>query len=135
MLVPYPKIQQINKREYKLLEPISIALDKYGNFIFKPPFIYDGASIPGIFWTLIGSPFTGNYSRAAFVHDVLYATELFDRKTCDWIFLELMQQYGCNWLKRNIIWSAVKTFGWFVWNNHDKKEVEILKDKIIERIK
>ena len=29
----------------------------------------DGASIPRALWTLIGSPYTGNYRRAALVHD------------------------------------------------------------------
>jgi hypothetical protein len=130
MIVPSPIIQQVNDREYKLIFPLDMCLDKYGSYIVKPPFIFDGASIPRIFWTLVGSPFTGSYARAAFVHDILYLTELFDRKTCDWIFLELMQEYGCGWFKRNIIWSAVKSFGWYVWNSHDQKQVQFYRKNI-----
>lgn len=29
----------------------------------------DGASIPRLFWTLVGSPYTGRYRRASIVHD------------------------------------------------------------------
>lgn len=32
-------------------------------------YIVDGASIPRIFWTLVGSPFVGRYRRASVVHD------------------------------------------------------------------
>lgn len=31
---------------------------------------FDGASIPPIFWLVIGSPFVGDYRRASIVHDV-----------------------------------------------------------------
>jgi hypothetical protein len=30
----------------------------------------DGASIPRALWTLVGSPYTGNYRLASIVHDV-----------------------------------------------------------------
>ena len=29
----------------------------------------DGASIPRLLWTIVGSPFTGNYRRASVIHD------------------------------------------------------------------
>src|SRR5438046_1090750 len=32
--------------------------------------VVDGASIPRVFWTLIGGPFDGKYRNASVVHDV-----------------------------------------------------------------
>ena len=32
--------------------------------------IVDGASIPQVFWTLVGGPFEGQYRNASIVHDV-----------------------------------------------------------------
>src|SRR4029077_19182020 len=32
--------------------------------------VVDGASIPRALWTIVGSPYTGDYRRASVVHDV-----------------------------------------------------------------
>jgi hypothetical protein len=46
-------------------------VDRQGNVWTAPEgVIVDGASIPRIFWTLIGSPFTGPYRNASIIHDV-----------------------------------------------------------------
>jgi hypothetical protein len=52
--------------------------------------ITDGASIPRVLWTIVGSPYGGHYVRAAVVHD--YYCEI---KTRDWkdvhrVFYEVM---------------------------------------------
>src|SRR5262245_48593654 len=41
--------------------------------------IINGASIPSIFWTPVGSPYTGPYRKASVVHDVAC-----DTKTDTW---------------------------------------------------
>ena len=41
--------------------------------------VVDGASIPRLLWTLVGSPFTGGYRRASVVHDYYC-----DTKTESW---------------------------------------------------
>jgi hypothetical protein len=35
--------------------------------------VVDGASIPRALWTIVGSPYTGDYRRASIVHDVACA--------------------------------------------------------------
>lgn len=124
MDIKYPIIEQINDEEYALVAEYTTQLPNGDYLLVFPDFIYDGASIPRCLWSIIGSPFTGTHSRAAFIHDVLYAAELYDRSTCDWLFLELMQACGTSWWKRNAMWSAVRSGGGIVWANHDKKEVE-----------
>jgi len=124
MNIPYPIAINISDRERQIQEDYLCDLPNGVILTINRGFIYDGASIPRLFWSLIGSPFTGTHQRAALIHDALYAAELYSRETCDWIFLQIMQYHGCNWLKRNLMWSAVKIFGRSVWKSHKKEEVE-----------
>lgn len=89
----------------------------------KAGFRYDGASIPRAVWALIGSPFTGKYLPAALLHDALYSAEIFNRKTCDKIFLEYMRDLGVSWWRRNSMWLAVRCFGGSVWRDHTAQSV------------
>lgn len=74
-------------------------------------FVTDGASIPGIFWSILG-PF-GPYFQAAIVHDYLYS-ELnlsITRDVADHIFKEAMWNTGLDWPRRELIYRAVRLFG------------------------
>jgi hypothetical protein len=88
---------------------------------------FDGASIPKVFWSIIGSPFTGKYTRSALVHDALYMSESLTRKEADSVFLDLMKQDGVSFTKRSVMWSAVRIGGYFVWKKHKSHMVEINK--------
>ncbi|MCP4050719.1 MAG: DUF1353 domain-containing protein [bacterium] len=88
-------------------------------------FITDIASIPRLAHPLITK--NGPWTFSAVIHDFLYAVEFSDQKTCDDIFLDAMIEWGVTWHRRNIIYSAVRTFGRIVWNKHDKKEVDRLR--------
>lgn len=87
-------------------------------------FVFDGASIPKAFWSLIGSPFSGKYRQSALIHDALYASELVPRDEADKCFLELMEKDGVSWLKRYTMYNAVRVGGYFVWKNHKKETIE-----------
>jgi len=83
-------------------------------------FATDGASIPNtpmIRW-IIGHPFSLPLLPCALVHDALYAGELLKRNECDWLFLELMKRAKIGWVKRNLVWSAVRAGGGIVWGRH-----------------
>ena len=86
-------------------------------------FDFDAASIPKVFWSIIGSPFTGNYTTPAAIHDGLYAGEILDRKVCDDIFLDLMKQYKVSYVRRYTMYWAVRLGGGKVWKEHTEKEV------------
>jgi hypothetical protein len=90
-------------------------------------FDFDGASVPQMLWGLGLSPMTGGYQRAACLHDALYASECFDRKTCDCIFLEAMTSDGVPYTKRMAMFYAVRMFGSLVWKEHKKDEVDYYK--------
>lgn len=86
-------------------------------------FDFDGASVPQMLWGLGLSPMTGGYQRAACLHDALYASEYFDRKICDSIFLEAMESDGVPYAKRTAMFYAVRMFGSLVWKEHKRDEV------------
>lgn len=81
-------------------------------------FVYDGASMRQALWSLLGHPLYGRHFLPALLHDILYATELFSRWQCDWIFLCYMKEQKVCWIKRNVMWFAVRCFGWLVWRKH-----------------
>ena len=123
------KLEQLSNGKRLLLENIAVTVDNK-LITAKAGFKFDGASIPKVFWSIIGSPYTGNYQVPALIHDLLYSTEYFDRKTCDEIFLKLMEMYGVNCLKRYTMYWAVRAGGGFVWKKHIPKDVEKAKEYI-----
>ncbi len=88
-------------------------------------FITDGASIPKIFWPLIGGPL-GPYAPAAVVHDFIYKYQLRDREEADRIFLEAMGVLGVAWWRRRSMWLAVRVAGWRPWNRYTKELEEVI---------
>ena len=120
-------VKKIGKQSYLLLEDITVNSLGYQIKLLKG-FDFDAASIPKIFWSIIGSPFTGNYTTPAAVHDGLYAGEVLDRKVCDDIFLDLMKQYKVSYVIRYAMYWAVRLGGGKVWKEHTKEEVLKYKD-------
>ena len=115
-------VKKVGKQTYILLEDITVNSLGYQIKLLKG-FDFDAASIPKIFWSIIGSPFTGNYTTPAAIHDGLYAGEILDRKVCDDIFLDLMKQYKVSYVRRYAMYWAVRLGGGKVWKEHTKEEV------------
>ena len=119
----YISVKKIGKQSYLLLEDITVNSLGYEIKLLKG-FDFDAASIPKIFWSIIGSPFTGNYTTPAAIHDGLYAGEVLDRKVCDDIFLDLMKQYKVSYVIRYAMYWAVRLGGAKVWKEHNQEEVQ-----------
>lgn len=77
--------------------------------------IVDGATIPGALWTLVGSPYTGEYRRASIVHDVacVAAQDADDRKRADKMFYEACRAGGCSWRESVILYVGVRIGAWY----------------------
>lgn len=89
-------------------------------FITVPKgFITDFASVPRLFWIFI--PPDGKYTQACVLHDYLYHKQLYSRKESDTIFLEAMKVSKVFWLKRRIIYRAVRLFGWMCWKKRNNE--------------
>ncbi len=73
--------------------------------------VVDGASIPTLFWPVIGGPFEGRYRDASIIHD-WYC----DRRTRSWqsthhVFYEAMIVSGVDRLKAKLMYFAVRWHG------------------------
>lgn len=57
--------------------------------------------------------------EASVIHDHAYETRTMPRAEADRLFLEIMEASGIGWVKRNLMYSAVRMGGWVIWNRHD----------------
>ena len=91
-----------------------------GEVVYVPRgFKTDFASIPKIFWSIVGGP-TGKYTKAAVVHDYLYVKGTYSRKRTDQIFYEAMAVLKVSYWKRKTMYFAVRIAAWKPWNNYRK---------------
>ena len=83
--------------------------------IFQVPDGYktDFASIPRIFWTVLGHP-AGKHRDAAVVHDYLCTSKIVPRNISDAVFEEGMSELGVNVVRRKVYWAGVRTY-WLLW--------------------
>ncbi len=71
----------------------------------------DGASIPRVFWSIIGAPYTGKYREASVIHDYYCATRSRHWKAVHRVFLDGMLARGVDKLKAELMYLAVYRFG------------------------
>jgi Protein of unknown function (DUF1353) len=96
-----------------------------GRIEVESGFDTDYASVPRIFWSIY--PPDGSYTEAAVIHDALYFYQTaglnrpaITRAQADTVFLEAMTALGVPWLRRRIIYAAVRSGGWIAWNCNTK---------------
>ena len=128
------KVNIVKEDVFILLEDVVVESLGY-KITVKKGFDFDGASIPQALWSLYGNPLSGKFRIAALVHDALYASEYFPRELADAIFLDLMKQHGVGYIKRQTMYYAVRSAGWYVWRGHEESEVKKYKEFInVEKI-
>ena len=79
----------------------------------KAGLLTDGASIPSVFWPIIGHPYEGLYLHAAVIHDYYCIKENRYRKWEDvhHVFYDAMMANGVSKLKASLMFFAVWRFG------------------------
>ncbi len=97
-LLRWPKIRQVGPQRYRIKEDF-IALWDNRLIELKVGFEFDGASIPRMFWHIIGSPMSGRYTAATAIHDGLYAVQHTTRREADDCMYDLMRQYQTLWIQ------------------------------------
>lgn len=80
-------------------------------FVVPAGFETDFASVPRLFWTVIGHP-AGRYAQAAVLHDWLYSTQAVSRARADALFREAMAVLGVPAWQRWTMWAGVRVGGW-----------------------
>ena len=116
-------LERIDASTYKLNSRLTYENEKY-KVTIKQGLVTDGASIPRIFWSLVGCPTSGKYVGSALIHDGLYCSEIISRKEADELFLDMLKDNGVCTIKRYIMFAAVRIGGYFVWKKHNPGTVE-----------
>lgn len=92
-------------------------------FVVPKFFIWNGASIPRLFWITTGAPFWPQYKRAGCLHDYLYIIQPFSRERCDKLFLKLLVEDGVSKYNRTKMYTAVRMFGGKYWRKKTKDRI------------
>jgi hypothetical protein len=116
------RLEFLDGRKWRVLEDFSYWHgDLLTGFYIKVPkdFETDFASVPRFFWRLL--PPTGEYGKAAVLHDWLYAQngmvsgQCLTRAQCDEIFRDAMDKLGVPKWKVQSMFRAVRMFGRGAW--------------------
>jgi hypothetical protein len=78
----------------------------------------DGASIPRILWTIIGSPFTGKYVEAAVIHDYYCSKRTEHWRAVHRVFYKAMCVSGVALGEARLLYAGVR-FGGRRWSEMD----------------
>jgi hypothetical protein len=112
-LVLTPLETSHGRQQYRLLRPYGFrsSFNGGGLTICVPKgFVTDFASIPRGLWNLF--PCDGRHSPAAVIHDFLYSGTHTSRFLADAIFREVMTELQVPRWRRDLMYFAVRLFGW-----------------------
>jgi hypothetical protein len=95
----------------------------------KAGFLFDGLSIPRVFWRVVGHPLAGRALPGGLTHDALYASHLVDRDLADDIFLDVLTRNSVKWHNRRIMYLAVHLFGGVAWL-HNSRDIKSAREYV-----
>lgn len=98
-------------REMRLLEDFVYHGPDNKRWVSPKDSHVDGASIPRLLWTLIGSPFTGKYRDASVIHDVACVERKDPWPAVHLAFYTACRCRGVGELKAKVMYGAVYHFG------------------------
>ncbi len=140
MPLQQPDILPISEEDYILDENYAYEWDINGipqRINIPKGFIYDGASVPRLLWSVSGLTPDGLIRAAALVHDWIYNFEgmlpegsyqyfqdgqwkqvhgKWKRKDADRLFARMMKEANVPKWKRQLAYQAVRWFGRAYWN-------------------
>ncbi len=107
--------------------PMDTLAKKYyasiGKFKIEIPkgFQTDYASIPSVLIPFFLN-YEKNYQKEAVIHDWLYWSQIYPRKTADKILNDALTIGGMPRFKRWLMYRAVRMFGWLAWNENRRQK-------------
>lgn len=102
----------INKKNLQV-RLVDYKKEKTYNFEIPKGYCYDGASIPRLFWRIIGSNTDNRFLIPALIHDILCENHSFidnDRKFSTEVFNALLEASEVNAFKRFLMKNSVDCF-------------------------
>ena len=107
-----PKVSMLDDgRRLQLLADLIYIEESGTDWPVPKDWVVDGASIPRIFWTLIGGPLEGEYRNASIIHDHYCDTHARAWRETHRMFYEAMRCSGMGEAKAKILYYAVYRFG------------------------
>ena len=100
-----------HNRSMKLLKPFGYVDPHQIKWNAPAASIVDGASIPQMFWSIIGGPFDGPYRNASVLHDVECQVKLRPWRRVHRMFYEACRCGGVSETKALVMYWAVYHFG------------------------
>lgn len=139
----------IGVRKYQLVEDYAYVWRAGGRtrrIVVPAGFVYDGASVPRLGWTLAGILPDGLIRAAACVHDWIYINkgrlddgsyQEFNHQSQQWVrtrcdvtreeadrmFCRIMREAGLPKWRRRIAYRAVRLGGWIPWRRDNRGEL------------
>jgi hypothetical protein len=107
-------LEELDNGSWKLQDDFSYE-DEYIKITIKSNFITDGASIPKLFWSIIGNPLENDLLKPAIIHDGLYTLMQLKRLECDKLLKEMLLFNGTSKMKAYLIYYIVRLFGGSHW--------------------
>jgi hypothetical protein len=98
-------------RRMKLLQEFWFVDRKGKKWCVPAECVVDGASIPKPLWSLVGSPYTGEYRRASIVHDKACDDAVGNsaaRRAADKMFYEACRTGGCSIAESILLYIGVR---------------------------
>lgn len=127
------KLEPIAKGEkYRLLDDISFFIGTREIHIPKGV-EFDGASIPRLFWSLIGSPFEPDFMEAALIHDYCFYTKCCSFMEANNLFKAKLKTNGVSAWRRGLMWVSVASGGLIYWNRENEENLKIIFKAICNR--
>lgn len=120
-------LEDVDGCNWILQDDLTFVTEDDKSWTIPKDFRTDLASIPRGLWNII--PKTGEYDRAAVLHDYLYTTQPMgvERGDADHLLLEAMEALDVSWMVRHAIYWGVRTGGHWIWEDH-KKQLNIIKN-------
>lgn len=96
--------------------------------------VFDGASIPTPLWSVVGSPYTGEYRRASIIHDIACDNSEIPRKDADKMFYFACLAGGCAERQAQLMYAGVRIGAWApsirLWSNEAIRKPEVNREGV-----
>jgi hypothetical protein len=121
-------LEELGNDSWRLQDDFSYE-DDHIKVIIKSDFITDGASIPKLFWSIVGNPLENDLLKPAIIHDGLYTLMQLKRLECDKLLREMLLFNGTSKVKSYLIYYIVRLFGGSHWKKDTTDMIKFVQIK------
>lgn len=105
-----PIVAYADGKGYIVTHNYSYIIDGF-EIVIPKGFLFDGASVPRMFWSVIGSPLESDFVLGALLHDYCYWSHVISKEKADDFLKICLKADGVGSLRTNTIYQSVNWFG------------------------